>query len=226
MYNIFKRLIDLLISLTVVVVFSPIYLLLSCALAFDFKGNPFFTQKRNGLKGKEFRVIKFRTMTNERNAYGELLPNKERLTKLGMFVRLTSLDELPQLFNIICGDMSFIGPRPLPIHYFPFFEGVELERFSVRPGISGLAQVNGRNHLQWDKRIDLDVQYVRNYGFLQDLEILRKTIIKVVKSEDIAVDPTQVMIDFDVYKKSLKRNGRKLLVSTYIWVREISCKCS
>ena len=209
MYNIFKRLIDLLISLTVVVVFSPIYLLLSCALAFDFKGNPFFTQKRNGLKGKEFRVIKFRTMTNERNAYGELLPNKERLTKLGMFVRLTSLDELPQLFNIICGDMSFIGPRPLPIHYFPFFEGVELERFSVRPGISGLAQVNGRNHLQWDKRIDLDVQYVRNYGFLQDLEILRKTIIKVVKSEDIAVDPTQVMIDFDVYKKSLKRNGRK-----------------
>jgi lipopolysaccharide/colanic/teichoic acid biosynthesis glycosyltransferase len=126
-----------------------------------------------------------------------------------MFVRLTSLDELPQLFNIICGDMSFIGPRPLPIHYFPFFEGVELERFSVRPGISGLAQVNGRNHLQWDKRIDLDVQYVRNYGFLQDLEILRKTIIKVVKSEDIAVDPTQVMIDFDVYKKSLKRNGRK-----------------
>lgn len=206
MYSIVKRLVDFLISLGVVVLFSPIYMIIGSALAWDFKGNPFFTQKRNGFRGKEFRVVKFRTMTNERDLDGELLPNKDRLTKLGRFIRRTSLDELPQLFNILSGDMSFIGPRPLPIHYYPFFEGRELERFNVRPGISGLAQVNGRNHLQWDKRIELDVEYVRNYGFLQDLKILRKTIIKVLKSEDIAVDPTQVMVDFDVYKKSIKHN--------------------
>ena len=199
---------DLLFSLAIVIVFSPIYLILGCVLVLDFGGNPFFTQKRNGFRGKVFRVIKFRTMTNERDTRGELLPNKDRLTKLGAFVRRTSLDELPQLFNIILGEMSFIGPRPLPIHYYPFFEGSEFERFSVRPGISGLAQVNGRNHLPWDKRLGLDVKYVRNFGFLLDLKILRETIIKVVKSEDIAVDPTQVMIDFDVYKKSLKKNEK------------------
>lgn len=206
MYALVKRIIDFITSLTIVVVFSPIYVILGCALAIDFKGNPFFAQKRNGLGGKEFRVIKFRTMTNERDAKGELLPNKDRLTILGAFIRRTSLDELPQLFNVILGQMSFIGPRPLPLHYYPYFEGEERKRFLVRPGISGLAQINGRNFLSWDKRIKLDIQYVMNYGLRQDLFILWKTIIKVVKSEDIAVDPTMVMVDFDVYKKSLKNN--------------------
>lgn len=203
----FKQFFDLIVSFLLLVTLSPIILFLLLLLALDFKGNPFFTQKRNGYKGKEFSVIKFRTMTNEIDENGKLLPNEKRLTKLGIIIRKTSLDELPQLLNVVKGEMSFIGPRPLPLRYFPYFDKKEQKRFDVYPGITGLAQISGRNLVHWEKRIALDVDYAENLSLINDLKIFLQTIIKVIKKEDVAADPTSVMIDFDVYKIELARKN-------------------
>ena len=161
-------------------------------------GKPFFYQLRPGKGERIFKIIKFKTMNDRRDANGQLLPDAERLTKIGTFVRKTSLDEIPQLLNVLKGDMSLIGPRPLLVKYLPYYSKREQLRHTVRPGITGLAQVNGRNKLNWDDRLELDAQYVENLSFLLDIKILFRTIINVLLRKDIAVG----YIDLDDYRKN------------------------
>jgi sugar transferase len=161
-------------------------------------GKPFFYQLRPGKGERIFKIIKFKTMNDRRDANGQLLPDAERLTKIGTFVRKTSLDEIPQLLNVLKGDMSLIGPRPLLVKYLPYYSKREQLRHTVRPGITGLAQVNGRNKLNWDDRLELDAQYVENLSFLLDIKILFRTIVNVLLRKDIAVG----YIDLDDYRKN------------------------
>ena len=183
-----KRVMDFGISLAAVLLLSPVLLVLTALGAFFMKGNPFFTQARPGRYEKIFRLIKFRTMTNARGADGELLPDAERLNGYGRFLRATSLDELPELFNILLGQMALVGPRPLLIRYLPAYTAEERHRHDVRPGLTGLAQVNGRNFVGWDRRLAYDVEYVKNITFRGDLRIVLRTIRQVFAREDIAVD--------------------------------------
>ena len=165
-------------------------------------GSPvLFTQDRPGKNEKVFKLYKFRTMTDARDENGKLLPDNVRLTKFGKLLRSTSLDELPEVFNILKGDMSIIGPRPLLVSYLPWYSDREKLRHSVRPGLSGLAQVNGRNFLDWDSRLELDVQYVEKVSFLGDVKIILKTVSKFVKKQDIAVDTNQVEPNFAEERK-------------------------
>lgn len=205
--NIIKSSLDIFVAVIGLIILSPLMVSIGLVLRFNLKGSPFFYQKRNGFMGKEFEVIKFRTMTNEKGPDGELLSNDKRLTKIGGLIRRTSLDELPQLINVLKGQMSIIGPRPLPLKYFHYFEGREKKRFEAKPGITGLAQVSGRNILEWGRRIELDVQYVEKICFTLDTKILLLTIKKVLKRDDNVVDPTVVMLDFDEYKKQKSRNA-------------------
>lgn len=187
----FKRLIDFTIVLIALLIIWPILLVITIWLHFANKGaGAFFTQERPGKDEKIFRVIKFKSMTDERDADGNLLPNDKRLTKVGAFIRKTSIDELPQLINVLKGDMALIGPRPLLVEYLPYYTERERLRHSVRPGITGWAQVNGRNHVQWDDRLALDVYYVENMGFTMDCRVIIKTIKNVLMSKDIVVAPT------------------------------------
>jgi len=204
-----KTLLDFAGALFLLILLCPVIVLVSVILMFQNKGTPFFHQKRNGKGEKVFSVIKFKTMTDETDANGNLLPNSKRLTPLGKIVRKTSIDELPQLFNILKGDMSFIGPRPLPVRYLPYFTKEERKRFLIKPGISGLAQVNGRNLVHWDKRLALDVEYVENVSFILDLKIFFKTIKNIFFRENLVVDPTTKMIDFDVLRKQQSVNFKK-----------------
>jgi lipopolysaccharide/colanic/teichoic acid biosynthesis glycosyltransferase len=183
-----KRVMDFGISLAAILLLSPVLLVLTALGAFFMKGNPFFTQERPGRHEKIFRLIKFRTMTNARGADGELLPDAERLNGYGRFLRATSLDELPELFNILLGQMALVGPRPLLIRYLPAYTAEERHRHDVRPGLTGLAQVNGRNFVGWDRRLAYDVEYVKNITFRGDLQIVLRTIRQVFAREDIAVD--------------------------------------
>lgn len=193
-----KRLLDFLLSLIAIVVLSPVLVILTLVGAVKMKGNPFFTQDRPGLHEKIFKLIKFRTMTNEKDKNGELLPDEKRLNGYGRFLRSTSLDELPELFNILKGDMAIIGPRPLLVQYLPYYTEKERHRHDVRPGLSGLAQVNGRNLVKWDQRLAYDVEYVDNLTFLGDIKIVIQTIKKVLAREDIAVDTDTVETYLDV----------------------------
>lgn len=181
-----KRLLDFIISLSVLLCIWPILLILTIGLHFANKGaGAFFTQERPGKNGKIFRLIKFKSMTDERDASGKLLPDAQRLTKVGKFVRSTSLDELPQLINVLKGDMALIGPRPLLVQYLPLYSKEQARRHDVRPGITGWAQVNGRNAISWKKKFELDVWYVDNCSFLLDLKIVFMTIYKIIKRKDI-----------------------------------------
>ena len=182
----FKRPLDFFCALAAILCLSPILVVLTILGAIKMKGNPFFTQPRPGLNEKIFKLIKFRTMTCEKDASGILLPDEKRLTKYGKFIRSTSLDELPELFNILKGDMSLIGPRPLLVQYLPYYTEEEKHRHDIRPGLSGLAQINGRNFLMWNERIALDVQYARNITFIGDLKIILQTLVKVIKRSDVA----------------------------------------
>ncbi len=176
----FKRLFDFLLSLLGFIIISPIFLILWIWLSIANKGaGAFFFQERPGKNEKIFRVIKFKTMNDRKGASGNLLPDAQRLTKVGKFVRSTSLDEIPQLLNVIKGDMSLIGPRPLRTHYLPLYNDSQKRRHDVRPGITGWAQVNGRNAISWTKKFELDVYYVDNISFFFDLKILLLTIKKV-----------------------------------------------
>ena len=204
-----KSIIDFTGALLLLITLSPVVILVSVILSFQNRGTPFFYQKRNGKNEEVFSVIKFKTMTDETDDDGNLLPNSERLTPLGKVIRKTSIDELPQLLNILKGDMSFIGPRPLPVRYLPFFTDRERKRFLIKPGISGLAQVSGRNLVHWDKRLALDVEYVENQSFGMDLKIFFKTIKNIFFRENIVVDPTTKMIDFDVLRKQQNGNFKK-----------------
>ena len=194
----FKRPIDLLCGLAAVLVFCWLYILL-IILGFIFmRGNPFFTQERPGKNGKIFKLIKFRTMDNRRDNNGEYLPDEVRLNKYGRFLRKTSLDEIPEAFNIIKGDMSLIGPRPLLVQYLPLYSEKQKHRHDVRPGLSGYAQVNGRNSISWTHKFELDCEYVEKITFLGDLKILFQTIGKAfLKQEGISSDTSDTMEDFD-----------------------------
>jgi len=181
----FKPILDFIISFKVLIVLSPVLLVVIILLAIVNKGNPFFFQNRPGKDERIFKIVKFRTMTNERDKNGVLLPDGDRLTGIGKFVRKTSMDEIPQLINILMGDMSLIGPRPLLPEYLPIYNESQKKRHSVRPGITGWAQVNGRNAISWNKKLDYDVWYVENISFPLDMKILFKTIKKVIISEGI-----------------------------------------
>lgn len=198
MYSFFlKRLIDFIVVLGVLVVIWPILLIMTLWLHFVNKGaGAFFTQERPGKNGKIFKVIKFKTMTDERDVEGKLLPDAERLTKVGRFVRSTSADELPQLLNVLKGDMSLIGPRPLLPQYLPLYSKEQARRHEVRPGITGWAQVNGRNAISWTKKFELDVWYVDHCSFLLDLRIIFLTIKKVFVREGINSNTSVTMEPF------------------------------
>ena len=194
----FKRFFDILISFTALVCLSPVLVIVTIWLHFANKGaGAFFLQERPGKNAKIFKIIKYKTMTDERDAYGNLLPDAERLTKVGRFVRSTSIDELPQLINVLKGDMSLIGPRPLLIEYLPLYSATQARRHEVRPGITGWAQVNGRNAISWQKRFELDVWYVNNLSLLTDIKIILITIKKVLYRSNISSSTSATMEAFD-----------------------------
>lgn len=193
----FKRLIDFTLSLIGLIAISPIFIIVWVCLTIANKGaGALFFQERPGKDEKIFKVIKFKTMTDERDASGKLLPDAERLTKVGRFVRSTSLDEIPQLINVIKGDMSLIGPRPLLVQYLPLYNEYQKRRHEVRPGITGWAQVNGRNAISWDQKFEYDIWYVDNISFSLDIKVLFRTIQKVFKREGINSDTSSTMEPF------------------------------
>ena len=184
--NCLKRVIDFFCALAAIIVLSPLLVILTILGAIKMKGNPFFTQPRPGKDEKIFKLIKFRTMTNEKDAQGNLLPDDVRLNAYGKFLRSTSLDELPELFNILKGDMAVIGPRPLLVEYLPRYNSEQKHRHDVRPGLSGLAQVSGRNAITWEQKFKYDVEYVNNVTFLGDVKIILTTLKKAVEREGIS----------------------------------------
>jgi undecaprenyl phosphate N,N'-diacetylbacillosamine 1-phosphate transferase len=189
MYKLFfKRVIDFLASVIALLLISPIFLILIVFLAIANDGKPFFIQRRPGKNGKIFSIVKFKTMNDRKDADGNLLSDAERLTKVGSFVRKTSLDEIPQLINVVKGDMSLIGPRPLLVQYLPLYNDFQKNRHNVRPGITGWAQVNGRNAISWEKKFEYDVWYVNNISLILDIKIVLLTIKKVFISEGINAD--------------------------------------
>lgn len=192
-----KRLLDLGLAVSALVVLAPLLGMLALLVRL-FLGSPvIFRQERPGQRGQLFTLLKLRTMTDARGADGELLPDSHRLTAFGRLLRNTSLDELPELINVVRGEMSLVGPRPLLVRYSPYFREHEMARFSVRPGITGLSQVAGRNDLSWDGRIELDLDYVRRCSLWLDVRILAQTISRVVRRDGFQVDPGAVMLDFD-----------------------------
>lgn len=186
--NIIKRIIDFVLALTGLVVLSPVFFTVAVFLFFANQGKPFFLQPRPGKNGRIFKVIKFKTMNDRKDKEGNLLPDAERLTAIGSFVRKTSLDEIPQLLNVIKGDMSLVGPRPLLVEYLPLYNAEQKRRHEVRPGITGWAQVNGRNAISWQQKFAYDVWYVDNLSFSLDVKIIWMTIMKVFKREGISAE--------------------------------------
>lgn len=194
----FKRCFDIIISATALICLSPILLVVTIWLHFANKGDgAFFVQERPGKKAKIFKIIKYKTMTDERDSNGNLLPDAERLTKVGQFVRSTSIDELPQLINVLKGDMSLIGPRPLLPEYLPLYSATQARRHDVRPGITGWAQINGRNAISWQKRFELDVWYADHISLLLDIKILLITAQKVLYRSNITSSTTATMEPFN-----------------------------
>ena len=197
-----KRLLDFILSLFAIIILSPVLLIVALLIRIKLGSPVIFKQKRPGLNEKIFTLYKFRTMTDAKDEQGNLLPDEIRLTKFGKLLRSTSLDELPELFNILKGDMSIVGPRPLLVNYLPFYSDVEKHRHDVRPGLTGWAQVNGRNFLNWDYRLEKDVEYVNNISFLFDIKIIVNTILIVLKKSDIATDTRTVESNFAEERKA------------------------
>lgn len=205
----FKRFFDSILSLIAIIILSPVYLIIS-VLVLIFMGWPIlFKQPRPGKNEKIFNMYKFRTMTNKKDKDGNLLPDEQRLPKFGRFLRKTSLDELPEIFLIFIGKMSIVGPRPLVVQYLPYYTEEEHHRHDVRPGLTGWAQVNGRNNLSWDDRFKLDIEYVNNISLIFDIKIIFLTIKKVIKASDINVRGTGKMMDFDEYRREQNELNRK-----------------
>lgn len=194
--NFFKRILEFLFSLAGITLISPILMVIILVLAISNQGSPFFFQTRPGKNNKLFKVIKFKTMNDRKDKQGNLLPDADRLTPIGSFIRKASLDEFPQLLNVIMGDMSLVGPRPLLVEYLPLYSKEQAKRHEVRPGITGWAQVNGRNAISWDEKFKFDVWYVKNMSFLMDVKILFLTIAKVFRSEGISSQNTVTMSKF------------------------------
>ncbi|RKE82871.1 sugar transferase [Chryseobacterium sp. AG363] len=189
MYRVFvKRVFDFILALTGLLIISPIFIVFFVALAIANEGKPFFLQRRPGKNGKIFTIIKFKTMNDKTDSDGNLLSDAERLTTVGSFVRKTSIDEIPQLINVLIGDMALIGPRPLLVQYLPLYDEHQARRHEVRPGITGWAQINGRNAISWEEKFNLDVWYVDHVSFMLDLRIIFLTIKKVFIREGISAD--------------------------------------
>ncbi|MEP5341506.1 MAG: sugar transferase [Algibacter sp.] len=202
MYKIFfKPLFDYSVALIMTIICAPIIILVSIILYFSNNRKPFFFQIRPGKNEKKFTIIKFKTMNDKVDESGNLLPDTYRFTSIGKIIRKTSIDELPQLFNILKGDMSLIGPRPLIPAYLPYYKTNEKKRHTVKPGITGLAQVNGRNTINWDTRLQFDADYVDNLSFKMDFNILIKTIYNVITSKDVAVDSTKTETYLNIERK-------------------------
>ncbi|MHB2153603.1 sugar transferase [Calditrichota bacterium GD2] len=196
-----KRILDITASILVLILLLPLFVIIYLILLFDLKENPLFIQERAGQNGKRFKLIKFRTMTNKMDQNGRLLPDTQRITKIGEILRKYSIDELPQFVNVLNGDMSIVGPRPLLVKYLPYYTKRQARRHEVKPGITGLAQVNGRNKLTWEEKFELDVYYVDSYNFLMDMKILILTLIKVLKREGINYSNDITMTPFNEVQK-------------------------
>ena len=195
-----KRPMDFILSLMAIIVLSPVLIIVSVLVRVKLGSPVLFKQKRPGFNEKIFTMYKFRTMTDEKDDNGELLPDSVRLTKFGRMLRSTSLDELPELFNILKGDMSIVGPRPLAVQYLPYYTETERMRHFVRPGLSGLAQINGRNTATWEERFNYDVKYVNEITFLGDFKIIFQTVLKAIQRSDIGERGVDAPIDFDKYR--------------------------
>ncbi len=196
-----KRVTDFVVSLIALILLLPVFIILSAIGAIAMKGNPFFTQARPGKKGKDgnekiFKLVKFRTMSNAKDKDGNLLPDDVRLNKYGKFLRSTSLDELPELWNILKGDMSMVGPRPLLVAYLPRYSEEQRNRHNVRPGLTGYAQVNGRNAISWEEKFKLDVEYVNNITLIGDIKIILGTVVSILKREGISSETSATMEEF------------------------------
>ena len=209
----FKRCIDFVFVSIVLLVIWPVLFIIAIWLHFANKGaGAFFLQERPGKGGKIFKVIKFKSMTDERDATGKLLPDKQRLTKVGRFIRLTSIDELPQLINVLKGDMSLIGPRPLAVVYLPYYNEDEKHRHDVRPEITGWAQVNGRKSITWDRKLAYDIEYVNNMSLWMDVKIFFLTVYRVFKREDVGVETSGITNFHDYRIAQWKMEGRQDLI--------------
>ncbi|MBC5995804.1 sugar transferase [Romboutsia ilealis] len=207
MYKIIKRIIDIMIAICLIILSTPIMIIASVAIKFDDPRGPIlFKQDRIGYKNKIFKVCKFRTMRVEVEKRGKKLSDEERMLKVGRILRKLSIDELPQMINILKGEMSFIGPRPLPVRYLDYYNEEEIKRHNVRPGISGLAQINGRNTLNWEDRFRLDVFYVENISLIQDIKISIKTVKKVILGSDVVTRGEVNLLDFDKHRELQESN--------------------
>lgn len=200
--NFFKQVIDRTIALILLVLLSPVFVILIIIIKFSSAGAIFFIHQRPGLNGKPFFLLKFKTMNEKCDQSGKLLPNVQRITKIGSFLRKSSLDEIPQLINVLKGDLSLVGPRPLEMRYLPYYTPEQNRRHSVKPGITGWAQINGRNSVTWEEKFKLDVWYVDHISFILDLKILLNTFLKVIKREGVNSDAQNTVIPLDVYLKS------------------------
>ncbi len=201
-YRAIKNIFDYSAALILLLILLPLVIFIYTIILLKIGKPAVFVQERPGKNELLFKLYKFRSMTNETDSAGNLLPDQKRITPLGSFIRKTSIDELPQLFNILKGDMSFIGPRPLAVKYLPYYSETEKLRHAVKPGITGLAQVSGRNSINWDKKLEIDVHYVKNISFKMDLTIFFKTIYKIIASKDISESGVDSPGDFDVYRKN------------------------
>lgn len=204
----FKHFFDFILSLMAIIVLSPVLLILIILGAIFMGGNPFFCQERPGKNERIFKLIKFRSMDNRKDKDGNLLPDDVRLNKYGRFLRSTSLDELPELFNILKGDMAIIGPRPLLVKYLPFYTEEQHHRHDVRPGLTGYAQAHGRNGVSWDEKFAMDIKYVSNITFWGDVQIIIDTVRCVVKREGISSETSATMEDFTDYVKAKKEHSK------------------
>ncbi|MDQ0150887.1 sugar transferase [Eubacterium multiforme] len=203
----FKRLLDVIFSIIAIILLIPIYIMIGILVRINLGSPIIFKQTRVGKEEKIFNMYKFRSMTNEKNKNGELLSDEERLNKFGKILRSTSLDEIPELFNILKGDMSIVGPRPLLVEYLDYYNERERKRHSVSPGLTGLAQINGRNAIGWEERFEYDIKYSENITFINDLKILFLTIKKVFFRENITMSEGRELDDFDVYRKKQIENN-------------------
>jgi len=199
-----KRIFDLALTLSVLIALSPILVAVALMVRIQLGRPVLFKQMRPGLREKPFSIFKIRTMTDARDMTGELLPDAERLTRFGAFLRKSSIDELPELFNVLKGDMSIVGPRPLFMYYLPYYTNRERLRHTVRPGITGLSQVNGRNYLPWDERLEMDVKYVEKISFYLDIKIIFQTFFQVLKAKDVAVLPRSIGVPLSEYRQQQK----------------------
>lgn len=198
----FKRVLDLILSLMALILLMPLMIIIAILIRIKLGSPVIFKQKRPGKNEKIFILYKFRTMTDKKDKDGNLLPDSERLTKFGKILRSTSLDELPELFNIIKGDMAIVGPRPLLVKYLPYYTKEERHRHDVRPGLTGLAQINGRNTTNWEDRFKYDIEYTHKIALIEDIKIAIKTVVKIIRKQDILVGNEQILLDLDEVRKN------------------------